>query len=69
MDEILFRRGGQPLDGSDHALAGKLAGAGGYATLDAGVVSIRRRDGKILLEMTHETWGRLGRPRDGAGAP
>lgn len=68
MDEISFRRSGQPLDGPDHALADKLAGSGGYATLDAGVVSIRRRDGVILLEMTHETWSRLGRSRSRADA-
>jgi hypothetical protein len=46
---------------SSHPVAGKLAGSGGYATLDAGVVSIRRRDGRVVLEMTPETWDRLGR--------
>lgn len=69
MDELHLRRASGTINPQDHALAGKLAGAGGYATLDAGVVSIRRRDGKVLLEMTPETWSRLGRSRDGASAP
>ena len=59
-----FARGAESVlsDTQGHELAGRLAGDGGYATFDAGVVSIRRHDGKVVLEMTHETWNRLGRP-------
>ena len=52
------------LDTRGHAVADRIAGAGGYATLEGGVVSIRQSDGKVLLEMTVETWGRLGQKEE-----
>ena len=45
----------------DHEIGGRIAGEGGYVTLEAGVVSVRRHDGKVVLEMTEETWTRLGK--------
>lgn len=58
----------EPLATSGHALADRLAGSGGYATLDGNVVSIRRRDGFVLLEMTPETWRKLGGSFGGSNA-
>lgn len=49
------------IEGGAHPMASKLAGSGGYATRGpGGVVSIRQLDGRIVLEMTVETWERLG---------
>ena len=51
-----------------HPVMGRIAGSGGYVTEDSGVVSIRRRDGRVVLEMKSETWARLGRRGMDAGA-
>lgn len=30
-----------------------------YVTLDGGVVSLRKNDGRVVLEMAYETWQKL----------
>lgn len=38
----------------------KLDESGSYATLEDGVVSVRRKDGRVVLQMARETWDKLG---------